>query len=390
VGEVASPGARLPEGTPALAGRRVTEVLATSAGGVGAHVATLVPALTAAGAEVAVCGAPATEPLFGFTAAGASFTPVGISAGLDPLADTRAVAQLRRAAAGAELVHAHGLRAGLVAALARRLHRGPRPPLVLTLHNALQHGTGPRQALLRAAEKRTILAADLVLAVSGDLADNARRLGARDVRVAPALAPPLPPPARTRAEVRAELGVDDGRPLVVAIGRLHPQKGYDVLLDAVAAWSDRVQPLVAIAGDGPLHEELAARILAERLPVVLLGRRNDVADLLGAADLCVLPSRWEGSPFTGQEALRAGTPLVATRAGGMPELFGAGAALVPVGDVAALADAVAGLLADPVAARALADAGRQQAAGWPDETATTRQVVAVYRELLGEPAGSRP
>jgi glycosyltransferase involved in cell wall biosynthesis len=376
-----------------LRGRRVVEVLATSAGGVGTHVRTIVPAITAAGASVGVCGAPATEQLFGFSSVGADFRPVGISSGLAPVADGRAVAQLRRATAGADLVHAHGLRAGLVAAAARRLAGERARPLVLTLHNALQESSGPRQRLLRAVEGLTIRGADLVLAVSSDLADNARRLGARDVRVVPALAPPLPPAARTRAEVRDELGVDEGRPLVVAVGRLHPQKGYDVLLDAVARWErgGKLQPapLVAIAGDGPLEAELAERVRSERLPILLLGRRSDVADLLGAADLCVLPSRWEGSPFTAQEALRSGTPLVSTRAGGIPELVGDGAELVPVGDAAALADAVVRVLGDAAHAAELADAGRRQAAGWPDEAAAGRRIVAVYRELLGAPVGDR-
>ena len=372
-----------------LRARRVVEVLATSAGGVGTHVRTIVPAITAAGASVGVCGAPATEQLFGFSAVGADFSPVGISSGLDPVADSQGVAQLRRATAGADLVHAHGLRAGLVAAVARRLSGERQRPLVLTLHNALQESSGPRQRLLRAVEGLTIRGADLVLAVSSDLADNARRLGARDVRVVPALAPPLPPADRTRAEVRDELGLDEGRPLVVAVGRLHPQKGYDVLLDAVARWEREGRlhpaPLVAIAGDGPLEAELAQRIRTERLPILLLGRRSDVADLLGAADLCVLPSRWEGSPFTAQEALRAGTPLVSTRAGGIPELVGAGAELVPVGDAAALADAVVRVLGDHAVATGLAGAGRRQAAVWPDEAAAGRRIVAVYRELLGPP-----
>jgi glycosyltransferase involved in cell wall biosynthesis len=372
-----------------LQGRRVVEVLATSAGGVGSHIRTIVPAIRAAGATVRVCGAAATEELFRFTATGADFRPVGISAGLAPLADSHAVVQLRRAAEGADLLHAHGLRAGLVAAAARRLSGDRTRPLVLTLHNALQESSGAKQRLLHAVEGTTIRAADLVLAVSGDLAANARRLGARDVRVVPALAPPLPPAERSRDEVREELGLDAGRPLVVAVGRLHPQKGYDVLLHAVARWEadDRLRPapLVAIAGDGPLEDELATRIREQRLPVLLLGRRSDVADLLGAADLCVLPSRWEGSPFTGQEALRAGTPLIATRAGGMPELFGDAASFVPVGDAAALADAVVQVLTDPARAAELAAAGPRQAAGWPDEHAAGRRLAAVYRELLGAP-----
>ncbi|MGY1746976.1 glycosyltransferase family 4 protein [Blastococcus sp. SYSU D00695] len=371
---------------PPLAGRRVAEVLATSTGGVGTHVASVLPALRAAGADVLVCGAPATEPLFGFRAAGADFAPVGISAGLDPVADLRAVVQLRRALTGADLVHAHGLRAGLVAAAALRLPGGPRRPLVLTLHNALPEGGGWRARVLAAAERATVRAADLVLAASDDLADNARRLGAPDVRTAPVSAPALPAATRTRDEVRAALDVPPGRPLVVAVGRLHPQKGYDVLLEAARTWTDG--PLVVVAGDGPLHADLQRQITAERLPVRLLGRRDDVADLLAAADLCVLPSRWEARSLTAQEALRSGTPLVATRTGGLPGLLGDGAELVPVGDAAALAAAVTGLLGDPARARALADAGRRRAATWPDEAATARALVAVYRELLGPPGGA--
>jgi glycosyltransferase involved in cell wall biosynthesis len=373
-----------------LDGRHVTEVLATSTGGVGTHVRSILSYLLAAGAGVQVCGPAATDTLFGFSGTGAVFTPVEISAGLDPVHDARAVLQLRRAVAGTDLVHAHGLRAGLVAAAAVRATRGARPQLVLTLHNALPEGGGVRRAVLQTAERATVRSASVVLAASGDLADNARRLGARDVRVAPVSAPPLPPVRRSAAEVRTELGLEDGRPLLVAVGRLHAQKGYDVLLDAAARWAGDARlptpPLVAIAGDGPLEAELATRIRAERLPVTLLGRRDDVADLLAAADVCVLPSRWEARSLTAQEALRAGTPLVATRTGGLPELLGDAAELVPAGDATALAEAVTGLLVDADRAARLAAAGRVQAAGWPDEEGTARQLVAVYRELLGPPA----
>jgi glycosyltransferase involved in cell wall biosynthesis len=245
--------------------------------------------------------------------------------------------------------------------------------------------------VLRAAELATIRGADVVLAASGDLAENARRLGARDVRVAPVAAPPLAPAQRPRPDVRRELGLDDDRrALVLAVGRLHPQKGYDVLLDAAARWAAdpllRPAPLVAIAGDGPLHDELAARIRAADLPVTLLGRRTDVADLLGAADVCVLPSVWEARSLTAQEALRAGTPLVATAVGGIPELVGDAAELVPPGDADALAEAVTAVLSDPDRTRRLCAAGPRQAAGWPDEAATARQLVELYGELLG-PAG---
>jgi glycosyltransferase involved in cell wall biosynthesis len=200
-------------------------------------------------------------------------------------------------------------------------------------------------------------------------------------------APPLSPARRTPAQVRADLRLAPGRPLVLAVGRLHPQKGLDVLLDAAARWTgDAAPPLVAVAGTGPLAATLAARVRDRRLPVALLGRRDDVADLLAAADVVVLPSRWEARSLAAQEALRAGRPLVATRTGGLPALLGDGALLVPPEDAAALAAAVTGLLADPARARALAAAGRRRAATWPDAAATARRVVAVHRELLGAPS----
>jgi glycosyltransferase involved in cell wall biosynthesis len=328
---------------------------------------------------VTVCGPAATDALFGFSAA-AGFAPVGIPGGLAPVADTRAVLRLRRAVAGVDLLHAHGLRAGLVAAAARQGR-----PLVITLHNPVPRGRAPELAA-RAA----VRAADVVLAASPDLAAAARRLGARDVRDAPVAAPALPPPRRTPAEVRAELGLAGSRPLVLAVGRLHPQKGHDVLLDAAARWAAELPapPLVAVAGDGPLAPALAAQVRDRRLPVLLLGHRTDVADLLAAADVVVLPSRWEARSLAAQEALRAGRPLVATRTGALPGLLADGAELVPPDDAGALAGAVAGLLADPARAQHLTAAGRRRAQTWPDAADTARRVVAVYRELLGPPGPS--
>jgi hypothetical protein len=139
---------RLPAADRRLADRRIAEVLATSTGGVGTHLRSVLAALAGAGAAVRVCGPRATEELFGFTATGADFREVGISAGLAPAADLRAVLALRRATAGADLVHAHGLRAGLVAAAARRLAGQRRRPLVLTLHNALPDGGGVTRSVL--------------------------------------------------------------------------------------------------------------------------------------------------------------------------------------------------------------------------------------------------
>jgi glycosyltransferase involved in cell wall biosynthesis len=178
--------------------------------------------------------------------------------------------------------------------------------------------------------------------------------------------------------VLAGLGAAD-RPLLLCVGRLHPQKGYPVLLDAAGTWAGRDPvPLIAIAGSGPSEEALAARIAAEGLPVRLLGRRPDVPDLLAAASVVVLPSVWEARALVAQEALRAGVPLVATRVGGIPELVGDAALLVPYGDSAALASAVGRVLDDPELAAELAARGRRQAATWPDDAGTAEAVVGAY------------
>ncbi|MGW1996999.1 glycosyltransferase family 4 protein [Embleya sp. NPDC001921] len=358
---------------------RAVLVLATSTGGVGAHVRSLAAGLVGRGVAVTVCGPGATDEHFDFTGVGARFRPVEIGSGPRPT-DRAALRELRAACAPAHVVHAHGLRAGLAAGNALGRHRVRRRPLVLTLHNAVLAG-GAKGALTRVLEGRAVRAADVVLGASTDLVDRARQLGARDARLGPVSAPPLPPAERDRAAVRAEFAAGD-RPLLVAVGRLAPQKDYPVLLDAARRWlDDEPTPLLVVAGDGPLRESLQDRIDAESLPVRLLGHRADVADLLGAADLAVLPSRWEARALVAQEALRTGVALVATRVGGIPELVGDAAVLVPAGESDELAAAVRDLLADPTRRAELVEAGRAQAATWPDERETIAQVLSIYEEL---------
>jgi glycosyltransferase involved in cell wall biosynthesis len=382
----AAPGAApAGRGLPAraVAGRpgRVVQVLATSTGGIGAHVADLTRGLVEGGAQVTVCGPVATESRFEFTGAGAVFAPVEISTGSRP-SDARAVGALRRAIAEAapDLVHAHGLRAGLAARLALS-GRGSRRPLVVTLHNAVL-ARGLRGAATRVVERVVVRAAGVTLGASSDLVARADALGAPDARLAPVAAPLLPAPRRTRAAVRAELGVVPPAPLILSVGRLHPQKGYDVLVAAAARWRERVPvPQVVIAGNGPSYLDLTARISAARAPVTLLGHRRDVADLLAAADLAVVTSVWEARQLFAQEVLRAGVPLVATAVGGIPELVGDAGVLVAPGDVAALDTAVVGLLDDPGARARHAGLGRVRAATWPTPEQTLAQVVEVYEEL---------
>ncbi|MFJ2781979.1 MULTISPECIES: glycosyltransferase family 4 protein [unclassified Kitasatospora] len=366
----------------------VVLVLAASTGGIGAHVRSLAQGLVAHGVTVTVCAPAGTDALFGFSRTGARFHLVDITPTAGARSDATAIGELRRAFTGADVVHAHGLRAALLSDLALRTagrFPGLRPetPLVVTSHHALL-ATGMERRLQRLMERRVARAADLVLGASSDLVARARELGATDARLGPVAAPPMPEGRLERAGARAALlGDGPDRPLVLAVGRLVPQKAFGVLLDAsreLSALDPR--PLLLVAGDGPEAPGLRERVAAERLPVRLLGYRTDVPDLLAAADLVVVSSRWEARSLVVQEAMRAGVPVVATAVGGIPELVGDAAVLLPPGDPAALGRAVRELLADPARRERLAEAGRQQARTWPDEAATVAQVLSTYDELV--------
>jgi glycosyltransferase involved in cell wall biosynthesis len=261
------------------------------------------------------------------------------------------------------------------------------PPLVVTLHNAVIAG-GMTGLVYGALERIVARAATCVLAVSPDLEQRMRSLGARCVERAlvPAPAAGEIPGLDVRADVREELGVDD-RPLILTVARLAEQKGLPTLLDAAAGWGRRTTPpLVAIAGDGPLEASLRARIEAEKLPVRLLGRRSDVARLLAASDVAVVSSVWEGQPLIIQEILRAGRPLVATEVGGVPDMVDDAALLVPPGDAEALERAVNRVLEDPALAVRLGAAAAQRATALPTEDAAVDQLAGLYERLAREHA----
>jgi glycosyltransferase involved in cell wall biosynthesis len=353
---------------------RTVQVLGGGNAGSSAHVRSLAEGLVARGVRVTVCAPVEADRAYDFTGVGAEHVHVPRSS--DPVA----VAALRTACANADLVHAHGLHASFRAVLALS---GRRTPLVVTWHSRAW-AEGPRAHLLRVLERRVVRTAAVVLGTSSDLVDRARETGARDARLGAVglpgqRRPAVPDPLRPK--VLAELGAT-GRPLLLAVGSLERHRGYDVLLDAARAWRDLDPvPLVVIAGEGPLRPELQRRIEDEDLPVRLVGHRDDVPQLLAAADLALLTSRWESRSVLAQEALYARVPLVATRVGGIPDLVGDAAELVPYGDPEALAATVVRLLADPERREELAAAGQRQAASWPTEDETVAQVLSVYDEL---------
>lgn len=355
---------------------RVLLVLGTSAGGVGRHVHGLAAGLADAGHTVVVASPPEVEEQFGFASCGARQVPIPVSDRPQPLTDLRAIATLGDLLPGADVVHAHGLRAGGLAVLAAT---GSRVPVAVTLHNAAP--TGRLTARVYAGLERLVARrATRVLGVSADLVERMARLGARDGGLAVIPGPTPPASAPDRHVVRLALGLGDDRLLAVVIARLAPQKGLPLLLDALGLLRDL--PLeVLVAGDGPQREELQARIDGEALPVRLLGHRTDVPDLCAAADLVVSSAVWEGQPINLQEALHAGAAIVATDVGGSAAVVGDAALLVPGGDAQALANGIRAIATDGQARARLQQLARLRAAELPTERDAVEAALAIYRQV---------
>jgi glycosyltransferase involved in cell wall biosynthesis len=380
---------------------KVAFVLGTSTGGTARHVRMLAAGCAARGVSTEVFGPVRTDEDFGFgSIAGVDFTPVDIADRPRVRHDLRAIRRLGRLTAAwrPDVVHAHGLRAGALSAIALVFVRPtvyqPRPALVVTVHNAPPAG-GVTGAVYRVLERIVARSAGSVLCVSADLEERMRAAGAR--RVGRALVPAFASTAGVSTEAPAVAGPAalslpgdpaPGRPLVLAAGRLAAQKGFATLLEAAARWRDiRPEPLLVIAGEGPLAGDLKARAARLGLDARFPGHRDDLPALLAAAAVFVLPSVWEGQPLILQEALRAGVPVVATRAGGTPALTGEDAAvLVPPGDPRLLADAVRAVLADEVLAARLRKAAAARALALPDEDTAVLAALAEYDAVSRPPA----
>jgi len=184
-----------------------------------------------------------------------------------------------------------------------------------------------------------------------------------------------------------ELGIE-GAPLVGCVGKFTAIKGHgDFVRAAALVHETRPETRFVLVGDGPLRKELES--LASELGVAeavrFAGVRSDVAGFLKTLDVFVLPSLTEGLPNVVLEAMAAARPVVATAVGGVPEVVedGTSGLLTPPGDAGALAAAVARLLDDPGAARAMGDAGLRTARQEHDVGVVVHRMEEVFEELLG-------
>ncbi len=300
-----------------------------------------------------------------------------------------------------DLVHVHTPVAALLGRIAARLARVPL--VVYTAHGFYFHENmpAPQRAFHQGLEKWAGRMTDFLFTQSAEDAATARDLkllpadrilaignGVELRRFDPHCA------GHRRQETRRELGLPDSARVILSMGRLVREKGYGELFQALSKMKADALPdhhllVVGSRLDSDRDDGLRAEIrrveqdsdLKRR--VHFLGQQEDIAGLLSASDIFVLPSHREGMPRSIIEAMASGLPVVATDIRGCREEVVAGTTglLVPVGDVDALAAALAELVSDPEKARAMGAAGRQRAQALYDESAVVARQLEVYQQL---------
>ncbi len=310
---------------------------------------------------------------------------------LRPLDDLRGLRELRRAIRSfrPDIVHTHSSKAGILGRAAA--HRERVPVVVHTIHG---FGFGPHQpapvrAALLAAERVAARWTTAFVAVARRNLEEGVRLGLFEAGRARVIRSGIELDAfrahRGGAAVRRELGIPAAAPLVVQIACFKPQKAPERFVELAAALAARFpEAHFVLVGDGALRRALERRRAAAGLVarIHLPGWRRDVPAVLDAATVVTLTSRFEGLPRVLVEALAAGVPVAAMAVDGVAEVVrdGVNGFVTPPGDVAALAERVAAVLAEPglrarLAARAgdgLEEYGR---------AAMVRQQEALYHEL---------
>ena len=274
------------------------------------------------------------------------------------------------------VVHSHNVRATAMARLALVAARH-RAPLMPTLHGIDPAAYGAASRVLRLTARRVIACAPAVarsLQAAGFPGDRI------DVITNGAALRPASP--ERLAHLRQSLSLDEA-PLVIGIGRLARQKNWPVFIEAASRLTG---PSFAVAGEGPLRQQLTD--LASRCgsPVRFLGLVDDIPALVGIASCVVSTSTWEGLPLALLEALSLGAPVVATAVDGITDLVPPEAALlVPPGEPAAVSAAISRVVSDADLAASLRAAALDAAVAWRPE-----RMLCQYRSAYQAAAAGKP
>jgi len=322
-----------------------------------------------------------------------------LSPALRPADDLRALREVARIARAfrPHLVHTHTAKAGMIGRLAAEVVR-PRPIVVHTYHGHVLEGyfSPPVERFYRLLERGLAFRTDRLIGVSGAVVDDLVRLGVADrskfevIPLGLELDAFLSLPLEPGGPFRDELGVAPGEVLATFVGRLAPIKRVDVLLRAFARARQLGAPVrLAIVGDGEPRSQLEA--LAASLgcagAVTFTGYRRDLDAIVAGTDIAVLSSDNEGTPVSLIEAAAGARPMVATRAGGVPDVVVPGTGvLCDRGDHEALGLALVELARDPGRRRAMGARAREHAAARYRWERLVERMEGLYGRLLAERA----
>ncbi len=363
-------------------GLRVLHVVRPSAGGIRRHVALLCRGLVERGIRV-----EAAVPR-GFDLDGVNSVPlhkVPIASKHHIVRDVRAAIAVAHLSHHCQLLHGHGVRGAWICYLAsRRSHT----PFVFTAHNLAPTLTGqlaPRlvRTAIRAAAARIAVSNAVVESYVGRGVDSdAWTVVSNGIDLAAFENPP------DRASVMRSLGIPKDARLVIGVGRLAREKGFDRLIEAAASVLKKVpDSYFVLAGDGPEQKRLEAMAAALGSRFLLPGRFDAVYGLMSAADLVAVPSFEEGQGIVALEAMAAGKPVVAARVGGLVEsiIDGETGILVTPDSADELAKALISLLKDTKLRTRMGNAGRERVKAQYTAERMVTGTLAVYTSVCPSP-----
>ncbi len=291
------------------------------------------------------------------------------------------------------IVHARNFNTWADCLLACRLSPAPRPMPVLGFHGLETAGgfSVRRKRLarwIRSASKHfTTVSQSGARQLRDELGVPRQHIsilpnGVDTTRFAPADGP-------TRDAIRISLGIPDGRCVIVMVGSLVPVKDHQTAIEAVKRSAKDIGPTeLLIVGDGPLLDTLrsGAQALPDNVRASFLGRRGDVADVLRAADLFLLTSRYEQMSNALLEAMACGVAAVATDVGDNPLLIEhqRSGLIVPAADPEALAQAVTDLLTSQDVRKRFSDNARRRAVQRFDIATATERYTRYYQTLINQ------
>ena len=382
---------------------RVLRVIARlNMGGPAIHVASLAAGLETRGYHTTlVAGSLARgEDSMAFLAEGLGVSVVSVAElqrEVSVLHDARSVlrvAELIRSERP-HILHTHTAKAGAIARAAALLAGRARPPVVLhTFHGHVLKGyfDAGRTAFFRHVERTLARASDVLVAVSPEVRDELVELGVAPYEKFVVIRLGIPLEERlggSAADVdyRHLYGIPPGAFVVGWVGRMTGVKATEAVLEIVRAARERgVDAVLCMVGDGPDREGLER--LAHELGIArqcyFVGYQSDVAGYYRLFDTFLLPSVNEGTPVSAIESLASGTPVVANRVGGVPDVVrdGVDGFLVEPGDAEAAAERLATLAADPGLRAKLGESGRQRVLARYSVSRLVDDVDRLYRSLL--------